>query len=254
MSTRDSKEKRRQALGKGNPDAPETAGTVPTDSVARRLRVREPVTDLQPGETVEIDLFGDGTMGFYASLEACPSSGDKEKTLLAAELLDRCIQEVQESGEIGQSRHDTTYWFRLVCRLQAIMEALWGSRVSGISPPSLLVEIAQERLLHALRYDLAYDELIWGTVTATLNAARSQCWVLAEKVEEEIMRHHTERSPVNYVLLRDLSLANTATFVNGLAFAARLGIDINALELGCIREGDVVATLRGQKLLEPAQE
>ena len=219
------------------------------DQAARRITLLDPVPEgMPPGALVEIDLIGDGQAGFYATLLLSPAGTGIDRTLSAAEFLERCLAEVK-----ARSRHpaaDTEHWEAFVRRLSEAEELISSSDHRAAGAVVWLVDKVCIKVLTALRDDLHFTDSTWNLIEGLTERALGWCQELAEDAAVRVVRVRESNTTPTYSPLSSSwhVINNPEDFTAGIHLAARLGLDLNTLQVGHCLNGDAVATLRGYKL------
>ncbi|MCP4664451.1 MAG: hypothetical protein GY856_54400 [bacterium] len=220
------------------------------DQAAQRITLMDPVPGgLQPGTLVEIDLLGDGQVRFYATLLLSASGNDIASVITAAEILERCLEEVQ--GRSCHSPADTKHWEAFARRLFEIQELVSISDHRSTGALIWLLEKLRIAVLSALRDDLHHTDSTWSLIESLLERALGWCQELAEDAAASVVRQQETNTTPTYSPLSTswhIIINNPVEFTTGIHLAARLSLDLNTLQVGHCLNGDAVATLRGYKL------
>ncbi len=219
------------------------------DSVARRITLLDPVPDDVPsGALVEIDLIGDELAGFYTTLLLSPPGNEIDGVMTAAEMLERCLSELRERS--CHTPDDKRFWEAFARRLFETLELVSSSDHSAAGALLWLIDKVRIRVLSALRDDLHFTDSNWSLIEDLLERALVWCQDLSVDAEERALRlHETNTTPTYSPLSTSWHIINNPVeFTTGIHLAARLGLDLNTLQVGHCLNGDAVATLRGYKL------
>jgi hypothetical protein len=235
-------EDERPATRQGIPDARETTEAVPEESVTRLL-VDAPEEEVASGTLVEIALHdGEANGNVYAAMLRCPVGGDWLLVIAVADLLGSYLEQLHAAP---RSAYSSASWLPLFLRLQAVSQLLNTIDLPLVHPYAVLAETAQESLLSALCMNARAAHPRWQKIVVTLETVAAGCRQLAERAAQELARQASP-GPLRFVSLDEGLLVNNADdVVRGLRCAARLGLDLNQLEIGtyCGNAG----ALRGHK-------
>ena len=245
-------EEERLAARQGCPDDLENETVIiETRGVPRRITLQGSVPgDLPAGAVVEIDLLGTGLPGYYARLLIDPPSSDADGVLVAAEILERCVTELEESRSLARAPADKPYWVAFVRRL-SLAEMLISDYVSACTGALVrLVDHARAQLLLALRDDIRYSAETWVHFAGNLDLALERCNALAEQAKVTILERHERFESITYVPLDTApqTVSNPEQLAEGLDLASHLGLDHSTIEVGHCYGGEVIAAIRGHKL------
>ncbi len=230
MSTTKKKETGRPAEHHHEPNAPKaTAASDPIlPTICLALRATPP--DIPPGAVVEIDLFGEGVEADYASLLVSGFT-DAEYTIDAAGHMISVLRDLKQARAKGHDRPHVDFWAALISRLYRAEHHLSRSGVDGADSLAVLAGQANRRMITALRDGVELGASDWDTAESLLTSAGTECLGLADKVEGSL-RDGPESSLSFRPLSEGSDYANSDILNAGLMSAARLGPDLNDLEVG----------------------
>ncbi len=243
----DSRREERPVTQQGNPDAPTTTEAVPKS--VTRIGLHDTLSDLPPGSVVEINLIGSGASRAYALMIVHPYYSDAEMPLVAADIMTRCVSDLKRAFEEQRHPDDLEEWRDIVRRLCWVEGILDNSSVPGSHPLATLIERGRELLLAALQDELYPDTRTRSTALETLERSLQWCLELAEQSWAAVQELRQQHAEVFYEPFGsgELAVNYPAPMLQGLEKAAKLGLDMGALELGYILCGDAVVSLRGRR-------
>ncbi len=219
------------------------------ESVTRRITLLDPVPDgLPSGALVEIDLLGDGLAGFYTTLLLSPTGNDTAGVLTASEILERCLSELRDRS--CHTPADKRFWEAFVRRLFETEELVSSSDHRASGALLWLIDKVSAKVLTALRDDLHFTDSTWSLIESLTERALDWCQELAEDAAVRVTRQRESNTTSTYSPLSSSwhVINNPEEFTAGIHLAARLGLDLNTLQVGHCLNGDAVATLRGYRL------
>ncbi len=230
-----------------DPGAPKTTEAVPEAILPTiRLALRATPPKIPPGVTVEIDLFGEGIEAAYASLIVRDVT-DAEHVIDAADQLVPALRDLEQARAENRDRRHVAFWSTLINRLHRVEHHLSRSGVDGAASLAVLASQANRRIALALRDGVELGASDWEEAENLLSSAGVECLGLAERVEENL--RDGPEPPLSFGPLSEgSSYANSDDLNAGLISAARLGLDLNELEVGHYAGGDVARIIRGKAL------
>ncbi len=247
------KKKERPVTHHQDTGTPKTTEAVHEDIIPKiRLGLRATPPEIPSGAVVEIDLFGEGLDAIYSSMLARTGPSDEENVIDAADKMVRVLHDLDTAQARNQNRHHVDYWTLLISRLHKVEDHLSHSGVDGTAPLGVLVGEANHRIIVALRDGIELGAPTWKGARALLHSVGCSCLELAEKVEHGLREKLSDRheEPLTFAPLSEgpEPYSNAEDLSTGLAVAARLGIDLNDIEIGRCSGEQVARVIRGKVL------